>query len=75
MKKILILSFNVLTLLIILVLDMCIIYLDNQKPGSCQNKPSCLSACKKKTEGSGIQGVINGCVPENKCACYVPCPK
>ncbi|KAF8116645.1 hypothetical protein N665_0015s0022 [Sinapis alba] len=88
MKKSLILSFNVLTLLIILVLvagamgqgkknkkDMCPIYLDNQKPGSCQDKSSCLSACKKKTEGSGIQGVITGCIPGNKCACYVPCPK
>ncbi|KAF8084752.1 hypothetical protein N665_0703s0007 [Sinapis alba] len=88
MKKSLIFSFNVLNLLIILVLvagamgqgnknkkDMCPIYLDNKKPGSCQNKPACLSACKKRTEGLGIQEVITGCISGHKCACYVPCPK
>ncbi|CAF2128094.1 hypothetical protein HID58_011514 [Brassica napus] len=87
MKKSLIFSFNVLTLFIILVLvagamgqgnkkkDICPIYLDNQKPGSCHNKPACLSACKKKTEGLGMQGVNTACASEHKCVCYVPCPK
>ncbi|CAN6869354.1 unnamed protein product [Brassica oleracea] len=88
MKKSLIFSFNVLPLLIILVLvvgamgqgnknkkDTCPIYLENQKPESCQDKPACLSACKKKTEGSGMQEITTGCISGNKCACYVPCPK
>ncbi|CAF1947631.1 unnamed protein product [Brassica oleracea var. botrytis] len=55
--------------------DTCPIYLDNQKPESCQDKPACLSACKKKTEGSGMQEITTGCISGNKCACYVPCPK
>ncbi|WZZ69957.1 hypothetical protein YC2023_081327 [Brassica napus] len=55
--------------------DTCPIYLENQKPESCQDKPACLSACKKKTEGSGMQEITTGCISGNKCACYVPCPK
>ncbi|KAL0731882.1 hypothetical protein Bca4012_027976 [Brassica carinata] len=88
MKKSLIFSFNVLTLLVILVLvagamgqgnknkkDMCPIYLDNQKPGSCHNKPACLSACKKRIEGLGIKEIHTGCFSGYICTCYTPCPK
>ncbi|CAN7126215.1 unnamed protein product [Brassica rapa subsp. narinosa] len=86
MEKSLIFSFNVLTLLVIFVLvagtkgqgnkkDLCPIGLDNQKPGSCQNKPACLSACKKRIEGSGLHEINARCSSGNKCACYAPCPK
>uniref|UniRef100_A0A0D2ZR09 Knottin scorpion toxin-like domain-containing protein n=2 Tax=Brassica TaxID=3705 RepID=A0A0D2ZR09_BRAOL len=54
---------------------MCRINLDNQKPGSCQNKPACLSACKKRVEGSAIQEINARCSIGKKCACYAPCPK
>ncbi|KAF8084748.1 hypothetical protein N665_0703s0003 [Sinapis alba] len=88
MKKSLIFSFNVLTLLVILVLvtgamgqenknkkNLCPIHLDNQKPGSCHNKTACLSACKKRIEGLGKKEVTTGCFFGNKCTCYSPCPK
>ncbi|KAL0655002.1 hypothetical protein Bca4012_075586 [Brassica carinata] len=88
MEKSLIFSFNVLTLLVIFVLvagtmgqgntnkkDMCRINLDNQMPGSCQNKSACLSACKKRVEGSAIQEINARCSIGKICACYAPCPK
>ncbi|KAF8084753.1 hypothetical protein N665_0703s0008 [Sinapis alba] len=67
MKKSLIFSFNVLTLLIVLVLD-------NNQDGSCDNKPGCLSACKKRTEPLGVKEINTGCIPGKKCGCYIRCP-
>ncbi|KAF8084751.1 hypothetical protein N665_0703s0006 [Sinapis alba] len=88
MKKSLLFSFNVLTLLIILVLvaggmgqrnknigKWCPETLDNQKPGSCLNKQVCLSACKKRMEVLGKKELKTLCTPGNICGCYSPCPK
>ncbi|KAF8084754.1 hypothetical protein N665_0703s0009 [Sinapis alba] len=87
MKKTLIFSFNILTLLIILVLVAgamgqgskkkniwCPVLLDNNKAGSCDNKQACLSACKKRTEPLGVKEINTGCIPGKKCGCYIRCP-
>ncbi|KAL0741161.1 hypothetical protein Bca4012_082674 [Brassica carinata] len=87
MKKSVIFSFNVLTLLIILVLVAgvmgqgsknkniwCPVLLDNNQAGSCKNKQGCISACKKRTEPLGKPEINTGCIPGNKCGCYIRCP-
>jgi len=52
----------------------CPVLLDNNQNGSCKDKQGCISACKKRTEPLGKTEINTGCIPGNKCGCYIRCP-
>ncbi|CAN6860210.1 unnamed protein product [Brassica oleracea] len=86
MKKTFIFSFNVPSIVVILVLvagtmgntrqesqkemHLCMVILNNQKPGRCV-KADCLSTCKKQTQGK--HRIMTSCMA-TKCLCFVRCP-